>query len=145
MRFEMPQIVLLVHAAATWAMVGLIWFVQVVHYPLLAGVGAAGYARYQAAHQRLTTLVVGPLMLMEAACAAWIVVSRPDAVTPALAWSGLALLGLIWLSTTLLQVPCHSQLAGGFDVGIHRRLVTTNWLRTLAWTLRGVLALMMLA
>ena len=28
------------HAAATWALVGLIWTVQVVHYPLFALVGA---------------------------------------------------------------------------------------------------------
>lgn len=36
---ELPGALLLVHAAATWAMVGLVWFVQVVHYPLFAQVG----------------------------------------------------------------------------------------------------------
>ncbi len=32
---------LVLGAAATWAMVGLIWFVQLVHYPLLARFSAA--------------------------------------------------------------------------------------------------------
>ncbi len=38
-----PAAVLLTsHLLATSAMVGLIWFVQVVHYPLFAVVGSAG-------------------------------------------------------------------------------------------------------
>lgn len=144
MPIDLPSILLPVHAAATWAMVGLIWFVQVVHYPLFARVGDAGYATYQSTHQRLTTLVVGPLMLVEAACAAWIVIARPITISPTLAWTGLALLVLIWLSTVCLQVPCHNRLARGFDARFHRRLVRTNWIRTLAWSARGVIALFML-
>ena len=53
---------------------------------------------------------------------------------------GLALVTLIWLSTALLQVPCHEDLSNGFDTEIHRRLVATNWIRTVAWSLRSLLA-----
>lgn len=63
---------LLAHAAATWAMVGLIWFVQVVHYPLFAAVDAAESPVYARLHQRRTTWVVGPPMLVERATATWI-------------------------------------------------------------------------
>ena len=35
-------LLLLLHAAATLFMTGLIWFVQVVHYPLFARVGEDG-------------------------------------------------------------------------------------------------------
>ena len=43
---------------------GLIWFVQIVHYPLLAEVDPAGFARYHARHSALTTRVVAlPLIL----------------------------------------------------------------------------------
>ena len=90
---------LLLQAFATFAMTGLIWFVQVVHYPLFRAVAEPGYAAYQDAHMRLTTLVVGPLMLLEAATALWLVHDRPGFVPPALAWTGLALLAVIWLST----------------------------------------------
>ena len=34
-----PDVLLLVHAASTLFMAGVIWFVQVVHYPLMASVG----------------------------------------------------------------------------------------------------------
>lgn len=42
------------HLFATAAMVGLIWFVQVVHYPLFASVGADGFTDYETAHRRRT-------------------------------------------------------------------------------------------
>lgn len=41
---------LITHAAATLWMTGLIWFVQVVHYPLFALVGSTGFAAYESAH-----------------------------------------------------------------------------------------------
>jgi hypothetical protein len=56
---------------------------------------------------------------------------------------GLALLAIIWLSTAFVQVPCHNGLSQGFDAIVHRRLVRTNWIRTVAWSLRGLLVLWM--
>lgn len=55
--------------------------------------------------------------------------------------AGLALVAVIWLSTALLQVPCHELLCVGFDPAVHQRLVWTNWIRTAAWSLRGFLVL----
>jgi hypothetical protein len=57
--------VLLAHLAATLFMVGVIWFVQVVHYPLFSRAGSEKFAIYSEAHSRLTTYVVGPPMLVE--------------------------------------------------------------------------------
>ena len=68
---------LLCHAAATLFMVGLIWFVQRVHYPLLSGVGSREFATYEQAHVGRTFPVVGPPMVLEAATAAALVAS-PD-------------------------------------------------------------------
>jgi len=121
-------------------MTGLIWVIQVVHYPLFARVGASGYREYQAAHQSLITLVVGPAMLVEAAAATLLLIERRNAWT----LSGAALLFVVWASTALLQVPLHNELSGGFDAAAHARLVQTNWIRTIAWTLRGLIALSLL-
>lgn len=131
------------HAAATWAMTGLIWFVQVVHYPLFAAVGPAAFPAYHAAHTRLTTLVVAPLMLVEAALAVWLVAARADSAW--VVWTGAALLAVVWLATFGLSVPRHNWLAAhGADAVVLRTLVSTNWVRTIAWTLRAVLAAWML-
>ena len=135
--------VFLLHLLATLAMLGAIWIVQVVHYPLFAGVGEAGWSVYEASHQSRITVVVGPLMVLELATAVWLVFDRPAALP---AWSvvlGAALVGVIWASTAFVQVPLHAALGGAFDGGAHARLVATNWVRTLAWTARGGLVLWM--
>jgi hypothetical protein len=51
----------------------------------------------------------------------------------------LGLIGVNWLSTAIVQVPLHRRLEQGFEAGAHGRLVATNWVRTGAWTARGVL------
>lgn len=136
---------LLLHAAATLAMVGIIWFVQVVHYPLFKWVGTEALPAYQAFNTTATTWVVFPPMLLELLTALALVLHPPPRTSPTLAWVGLALLALIWLSTAFLQVPQHNVLATGFNASAHRALVLSNWVRTLAWSARGVLALLLLA
>jgi hypothetical protein len=56
--------VLLAHLAATLFMVGVIWFVQVVHYPLFSRIGPEKVSLYSEAHSRLTTHVVGSPMFV---------------------------------------------------------------------------------
>jgi hypothetical protein len=138
--------VFLAHLGATLALTGLIWTVQLVHYPLFAGVGAEGFTAYEAAHQTRITWLVGPLMLVELAAAVALVAGlRPEGVPGWMAWTGLAPLAVIWISTALVQVPLHRALGGGFEAGAHARLVATNWVRTAAWTARAGLALAMTA
>ncbi len=139
------MVVLIVHAAATWFMTGLIWFVQIVHYPLFAKVGAAAFKDYEHDHQRKTTWVVAPVMLIEAAAATILVVPLFSVADSRLAWLGLALLAVVWLSTFLVQVPLHAALERAPSRETMDRLVLTNWVRTAAWTARAVVAGLMLA
>jgi len=135
---------LLVHLAAAWFMTGLIWVIQLVHYPLFLHVGrldAAAYQQYQFSHMRRISWIVGPVMLVELATAGLLLAYRPEGVSAALMWVNLALLGLIWLSTATLQGPCHHRLSRGFEPDHVRRLVRSNWLRTVLWTTRAILLL----
>ncbi len=138
-------LVLLVHLAATLFMVGVIWFVQVVHYPLFAKVSSEGFALYSKAHSRLTTYVVGPPMLVEAGTAVALVVRPPEEVPFSLPLLGLVLLAVVWLSTAVLQSPQHTVLGRGFAADSHRFLVASNWVRTVLWTARGLIVLLMTA
>jgi hypothetical protein len=135
---------LLVHTAATLTMFGVILIVQVVHYPLFDLVGESTYAAYQAAHMRRITWIVLPAMTVELLSAVGLVWNPPPALPAWQTWTGLGLVGVIWASTALLQVPLHDTLTDGFEVQAHRRLVQSNWIRTLAWALRAGLALWML-
>lgn len=129
----------ILNLAATWYMVGLIWMVQVVHYKMFDRVGSEEFVRYEADHSRLITPIVGVPMLLELGTACLLIVSAPSVFPRWAAITGLVLILLIWLSTAFLQVPCHNQLMNGFDETTYRRLVSTNWIRTVLWSLRGSL------
>lgn len=133
-----------VQLASTWYMVGLIWFVQVVHYPLFASVGEQSSVAYQREHMRRTTWVTLPPMLLEALTVLLLLLPRNDQGPGWMELAGLLLLAVIWVSTFLIQVPCHEKLSVSFQAQVHRLLVETNWIRTVGWTLRGMLALAML-
>lgn len=135
---------LLLHAALTWFLTGLIWIVQLVHYPLFAHVDRARFTAFEAEHCRRISWIVMPAMLSELATGVWLVAEPPAALASAWAWVGLALLAVIWGSTAHFSVPCHRVLERGFDERAHRRLVATNWIRTLAWSARALLCAAML-
>lgn len=136
------MILLLANLAPSLFMTGLIWFVQVVHYPLFGAVGRGEFAEYEKRHTALTAFVVGPPMLVELGAAVALVFYRRASAS---AWLGLALVGIVWVSTAAFQIPCHGRLESGFDAATHRRLVWTNWIRTSAWTLKSALAICMVA
>ena len=137
------RLLFLAHLGSSMYMVGLIWFVQVVHYPLFASVGNLEFPYYEQRHTALTTWVVAPPMLIEGATAVLLIWFRPTSVAQWSLWAGLALLGVSGLSTAVIQVPCHEILSKAFDPVVHQRLVSTNWLRTAAWSLHGGLVLWM--
>ncbi|BDC50624.1 hypothetical protein F183_A29400 [Bryobacterales bacterium F-183] len=132
---------LFINLTANLFMLGLIWFVQIVHYPLFAATGRDQFTRYESQHASLTTLVVGPPMLAELAASLALAAFATGGRLPAWAlWSSVALVGIIWLSTAFLQVPCHDALQRGFDVGTHQFLVNSNWIRTIAWSLKAAIS-----
>ena len=132
-----------VHLCATLFMTGLIWFVQVVHYPLKSSIGETDFVTYQARHLARTGWVVGQPMLLEAASAAVLALAPPPGID-AVAITGLVLLILVWAATALFSVPAHGRLARGYDRDVHRSLVRTNWIRTWGWSARSAVALWML-
>lgn len=132
------EINLIAQAVATFGMFGVIWLVQLGTYPLQVHVPAENFVEYQAAHMRRITYVVGPLMLVEAGTAAWLLFIPMSDCGVTLSWVGMGLVFLIWISTIVLQVPCHWKLERGKDDAAIRKLVATNWVRTLGWTARAV-------
>lgn len=117
---------------ATGLMMGLVWFVQIIHYPLFVRISAQDFPAYEKEHVRRTGWIVAPTMLVElAACLslAYFV------ATPWYLYVNTALVLSIWISTFLVQVPLHGKLqVRGKDEKIIRQLVFSNWYRTVAWT-----------
>lgn len=133
------NLVYLLNLVATWYMVGLIWMVQIVHYKLFNQVGAEEFVAYENDHSRLITPIVGIPMLVEIVTAGLLVAMAPTGFPRWAAIAGVVMVIGIWASTALIQVPCHARLAEGFDMATYQRLVTSNWIRTILWSARGVL------
>ena len=95
---------LTVHLAVTWFMTGVIWFVQLVHYPLFAAAAGPSFAAYHRRHLALVTWVVAPAMLVELATGLLLAWAPPPELSPWTTTAGLVLLAIIWLSTALVRV-----------------------------------------
>ena len=52
---------------------------------------------------------------------------------------------VVWCSTFTLQVPIHKRLQAGKDKSKIKRLVSTNWIRTIAWSLKAVVVVVFAA
>lgn len=139
-----PSTIALANIASTLFLAGIIWFVQLVHYPLFEAVGTNAFARYELQHTARTSWIVAPPMLIEAISSVMLIWVRPASIGIGVTAVGLLLVGLIWGSTFTMQVPLHVQLSSGFEPTAHRNLLATNWVRTVAWTLRAWLALAMI-
>jgi uncharacterized membrane protein len=126
---------------STLFMTGVIWFVQIVHYPLMRHVPREAFQKYEHHHQRATTWVVAPAMLVELFTAIGLVVVLEYSAVRIVAAANLALAVGIWLSTFLGQMPIHQRLAQEYQAGLIDRLVRTNWVRSGLWGVRSVLVL----
>lgn len=117
---------------------GIIWMVQLVHYPGFLRVGREAGISYQRFHlDRMGWLIV-PLMLAELALALWLLFTPMTfIVMEYLNYAAFGLLILVWLVTFLRAVPLHRKLGKeGYEPATTRKLIKTNWWRTAAWSLR---------
>ncbi len=129
------KLLLLLNFSLAAYLTGVIWTVQLVHYPGFAQVGRESFPAFHQQHsRRISWVVMGPMVLelLLALGLAWQGRSLGAAV-----WWALGLVGLIWAATFFISVPFHNRLARGYDYIAIDGLVRTNWGRTLAWTARA--------
>ncbi len=136
---------LLAHAAVSLFCLGAVWFVQVVHYPLFAAVGAAEWGAYHEAHRVRTGWVLAGPMLAQLGLGAAVVLLRPEEVGLGPAVGALALTVAVFAVTFAAAVPGHDRLGRGWDEAEGRRLVRVNAVRTALWTAQATLALVLVA
>jgi hypothetical protein len=128
-----------VQISVTMMLVGIIWLVQLVQYPFFSHLEKADFPKYHAAYTFWITPIVAPLMIVEIMSAALMLFFPPQYLDYKLLVCGFILCLVVWLSTFFVQVPLHNRLGEIFDGKAHTSLVRTNWIRTFAWTARGVL------
>ena len=137
---------LLLNLVISALLTGLIWFVQIVHYPIFLKVPVAAFKDFQAQHMNTTTQIVAMPMLLELLLSIGLLVSDYPGKSTFTHYSVFVCVGCIWLVTFFVSVPIHNQLVfSGYNQALIKQLVATNWIRTFAWTLRTILLLYILA
>lgn len=122
-------------------MTGLIWFVQLVHYPSFRFLNEENFAKFHKHHSVRTGIIVMPVMSIELATSGVLVWTEGWLTLNAF---GFYLVVLIWLSTFLLSVPKHNALKHGKVDSLIDGLVNTNWFRTILWSIKSGLSLWVL-
>jgi hypothetical protein len=134
--------ILVVALGATWAMTGVIWVIQLVHYPsfdaIERGADDADWVVFGDRHRRSISYVVGPFMAAEGVTGLWLALDPPADLGRALPLVALVLMAIAYGVTAFVSAPLHMRLADRYDADLVRRLVSTNWIRTAAWTSRAV-------
>ena len=125
--------------SVTAAIVGIIWIIQLLHYPSFRFYQPENFQEAMKNHQDRISIVIVPLMLSEISLAAFGAFFRMNAYT----WSLLGIVGAIWIITFTVQVPLHDKLLKeGFNLERINSLVKSNWSRTILWTIKLSLILM---
>lgn len=134
--------ILVINLCATFFMTGLIWFVQVVHYPGYEHISRSSFQDYHQRHIIRTGLVVIPPMVTELTTSIWLVWSFQQ--FRMFNTAGLCLVVAIWGSTFFLQARYHQLLQRDYAKSVVLKLVNTNWIRTLSWSLKTILGIYIL-
>ena len=143
---DLSHLFLLLCTVVIFYVLGEIWFVQIVVYPLFGKVGEDEYVAYHKFYSsRLPLPVILPgfaSFLLPIA----LVFLRPESVPLWMALANVAcgLIGL--LVTVVLEIPRHARLEkGGKQEAVIRELILYNWPRALSITSSALRTVMMLA
>jgi len=121
----------------TWSMLGVTAFSQIVHYPLYQQI-KEGFVQYEKSHLRRAGSLVGPIMLLEAITAIFLVGFASQGPVARLTVINLILLIFIWLTTFLLSVYQHQRLSVRFSKQVLHELISSNWINAILWLAKGV-------
>lgn len=124
-----------VHFLSTSIMVGIIWVIQLLHYPAFHFIKESDYVEFQHFHMQRISFIVVPVMILELFSAFMLVYY----LRSNLLILCLIILLFIWLITFVFFTKLHQSLLDGYDKKIVDKLVKINWSRTVLWSLRLII------
>ncbi|TVR15996.1 MAG: hypothetical protein EA391_08960 [Balneolaceae bacterium] len=129
------QLILAANLISSFLLCGLIWTVQLVHYPMFHKLSRKNFSKHIQFHGFRISLIVVPLMVIELLSSFSLAFFSPsDTVLHA---TGFFIVLLIWLTTFFIQVPLHSKLTMGYNPETVNKLVKTNFIRSVLWSIKA--------
>ncbi len=126
------------HLIFSAIMVGVIWVIQLVHYPSFHFIDKAIYDSFQKFHMNKISIIVIPVMILELATGFLLLIGNSKNILIIISFG---ILILIWGITGLFFSDAHGKLISGYNELIVNKLVSMNWIRTALWTFKMILLL----
>jgi hypothetical protein len=100
-------------------------------------------AVHQAAGQRIILFFVLPMVVLTIVTALmfWF---RVNIIPRNLLWSAFTCQVVSWISSVLIQIPIQMRLDRGKDEELLNKLITTDWIRTIAWVIYIAIVIQMI-
>ena len=127
----------LTHLVFTSIMVGIIWVIQLVHYPSFYFIQKDIFVSFQKFHMDKIAIIVAPVMLIELITGILLIYMETN-IDIVLSIS-LFILIAIWVLTAIYFYKAHQNLMSGYNEEIISQLIKLNWIRTILWTFRLIL------
>ena len=124
------NIVINIHFASTAVMVGVIWVIQLLHYPAFHYIEKNNYSQFQKFHMNRISYIVIPAMVIEMLSGIMLVIINDDFII------SFSLLVCIWIITFVFFTNIHQRLLSKYENTAVEKLVNLNWIRTTFWTVR---------
>ena len=137
--------IFLLNLVLSFIAVGLIWTIQLVHYPSMKYIPKDRFPEYHNFHSIRISILAIPLMFAELVTSIILLYQNLNNAIQTIFLVNLILVLLIWISTFLIQVPLHNALSKEKNTEKLSKLICTNWIRTILWTARSILMILFLA
>ena len=137
--------IFLLNLVLAFIAVGLIWTIQLIHYPTMRFIPKERFVEYHNFHSMRISFLAIPLMVTELGTSLILFYQNYNNAIQTIFLINLVIVALIWLSTFLIQVPLHNALSKEKQSEKLSKLICTNWIRTILWTARSILMILFLA
>jgi hypothetical protein len=138
---HVSAIILMLHLAGSFMLTGIVWWVQIITYPLIKETPEAVFKHVHRIYMRRVGWIAAPLMLLEMTTSILLIFFPPPLVPHALLLINFGLIVLVWLVSTLILLPIHQRLSIGHPAHDVQHLIKMNWIRTSLWSVKGILVI----
>jgi hypothetical protein len=136
--------IFIINLAIALIATGLIWTIQLVHYPSMKFIPEEKFTAYHNFHSQRISILAIPIMLIELFTSLELFYQNGSSYNHIFTIN-LILVILIWISTFLIQVPMHNTLSSAKNARVLNHLILSNWIRTILWTARSLLMVLYLS
>jgi len=129
--------VLIINLTAAAFLAGLMWFTQIVHYPLFTFIEKKSFIGYSIHQLKKTNYLFYIPMLVEGAFSILFMFDYPSTISSVVPFLCLCISTAVWLVSFGKIAPLLDKLNDeGLDAEIVEQLVKLNRIRTICWTLK---------